>query len=127
MQKNKKPNRQPKVSYETQLLIFNDYLKPELSAEEVGSRYGVSARYVYKLCTRWKKSPPSHMVKLIKMAESKDPGIELMTRRLKKMEQELEVMKLQVEALNKLIDVAEENLEIDIRKKPGSRQQSTSK
>ena len=47
MQKNKKPNRQPKVSYETQLLIFNDYLKPyqaHLISGEIKKRWKVKKK-----------------------------------------------------------------------------------
>jgi len=47
-----------------------------------------------------------------------DPGKMTLEQALKELEEE----KLKVKALNTLIDIAEENLKISIRKKPGARQ-----
>lgn len=56
------------------------------------------------------------------MTEKEKQELAALQKQLKTMEKQLEEARMRNIALNTLIDVAEEKLKIDIRKKPGAKQ-----
>ena len=59
---------------------------------------------------------------LAQMSEKEKQELEELQKRIKALEKELERARMKNIALSTLIDVAEEQLKIKIRKKPGARQ-----
>lgn len=71
----------------------------------------------------WRKKYASSMfLSLPSMTEQEKQQLAALQKQLKAMEQQLEEARMRNIALSTLIDVAEETLKIDIRKKPGAKQ-----
>lgn len=114
------------MPHEVQLQIFYDYLVCELSPDQLGERYGVSGKYVSYLYRRWKKNPPTDIEEYVRMQQEEKPTIEQLEQRIRDLENQLSHSNLKLEAYKKVIEIAEEELGVDIVKKDGSRQQDTS-
>lgn len=69
-----------------------------------------------------KKYAPSMLLSLPEMTEQEQQDFAALQKQLKAIEKQLEEARMRNIALNTLIDVAEETLKIDIRKKPGAKQ-----
>jgi transposase-like protein len=69
-----------------------------------------------------KKYSPSMLLALSEMTEQEKAEILLSQARIKELEKQVDALQMKVIAMDVLIDVAEEILNIDIRKKPGARQ-----
>ena len=120
----KKRGRKPKIPRSTQIQVFLDVLNsPSPDYSEVAETYGVKTAYVRYLYYRWRDAPPPEIAKrLSKSSEDPKDGKDA---RIITLEQELAYSRLKVEALEKMIELAEETFEIDIRKKSGSQQQDS--
>ena len=100
-----------------------DYLRGDLSAAQVAEKYGLPSKYTVK---NWAKrhagnaeiapSIPEEMT-----AEEKD-RLKALERRVKELERQLEDERLRSLGFSTMIDVAEEELGVPIRKKSGSKQ-----
>ncbi|MDA3616809.1 hypothetical protein [Polluticaenibacter yanchengensis] len=77
---------------------------------------GISLIYQWR-----KKYAPSMFLSLPSMTEKEKQELGALQKQLKTMEKQLEEARMRNIALNTLIDVAEEKLKIDIRKKPGAK------
>lgn len=69
-----------------------------------------------------KKYAPEMVLPLPEMTEAEKQKIDSLKQQLAALEKQLEDAKMRNIALNTLIDVAEEKLKINIRKKPGAKQ-----
>ena len=69
-----------------------------------------------------KKYAPEMVLDLPVMTEKEKQKLEALQKQVKAMEKQLEDAQMKNIALNTLIDVAEEKLRINIRKKPGAKQ-----
>jgi len=116
-----------KFPEELQIKIVEDYLTSSLSLKEIKSKYGLkSDGNIYNWMRKFGvKKPSEGELKLNNaMAKEKDKTLQerLLEAENEKLKQELEHEKLRTLALTKLIDVAERELKIDIRKKRGAKQ-----
>ncbi len=116
-----------KLPEELQLKIVEDYLTSSLSLKELGLKYGISCDgNIYNWMRKFGITKPNDkQIKLHNaMSKEKDktPQERSLEEENKKLKQELEREKLRSLALNKLIEVAERDLKIDIRKKRGAKQ-----
>jgi hypothetical protein len=68
------------------------------------------------------KYAPEMVLSLPEMTEAEKQNLEALRKQTKALEKALEDAKMKNIALNMLIDVAEEKLKINIRKKPGAKQ-----
>lgn len=76
-----------------------------------------------KLISNWrKKYAPTMFLPLPSMTAQEKQELAALQKQLKAMEKQLEDARMRNIALNTLIDVAEEQLKIEIRKKPGAKQ-----
>lgn len=123
----KRRGRKPRIPRSTQLQVFLDLVSSLGSYKEIAEKYEVETSYVRNLYYRWRDNPPEEIAERIKMNNSPAPDQEeepsestLSTLRL-----ELAYAKLKIEALEKMIELAEETFELDIRKKSGSQQHNT--
>lgn len=100
--------------------IIAEYLTGNLSFRKLGERYGIDFRTLHSWVSKFKGKP----VRKIKPKTKKelDP-IELppLPTDVKQLQQELRKAKLYNELLNAMIDIAEDQLKIDIRKKSGTK------
>ncbi len=88
-----------------------------LSLEVASTRYRVQQETIkkwIKLYTCTTKTPDI-------MSQKEQPQ-QSSTQETKALQKQVEMLKLKVEALETMIDIAEKNLKIDIRKKPGTKQ-----
>ena len=75
------------------------------------------------LIRQWRiKYAPEMVLDLPVMTEKEKQKLEALQKQIKAMEKQLEDAQMKNIALNTLIDVAEEKLKINIRKKPGAKQ-----
>ena len=116
-----------KFPEELQIKIVEDYLTSSLSLKEIKSKYGLkSDGNIFNWMRKFGvKKPSEGELKLNNaMAKEKDKTLQerLLEAENEKLKQELEHEKLRTLALTKLIDVAERELKIDIRKKRGAKQ-----
>lgn len=92
-------------------LIVEEYLKGDVSLREVGRRYGVDHVSLH----RWVKEHRNER-SLTEAGYTKEEAGEI-----KRLRKELEDARLTNELLVAMIDIAEEQMGIDIRKKRGAR------
>ena len=114
-------------SDDMKLKVVQEYYSTSQSQKDLMLKYGILGP---NTITNWIrkfgiKSPTQNELKLQKeMTKStKETKLELeLKSKILRLEKELSFEKLKSEAYNTLIDVAEEELKIDIRKKSGSKQ-----
>ena len=118
-------NEQEKGTYET---AFRRWLVRELDAGRltVGKaieRFNFNPLSGDILIRRWRKKYASDIVvSLPVMTEKERQKVEALQKKVKQIEKQLEHAQMKNIALETLIDVAEEQFKIDIRKKPGPKQ-----
>ncbi|MGX5816648.1 transposase [Chitinophaga lutea] len=84
-------------------------------------RFNVSSTQVQKWVSRF-SSDLGPVISPTPMTPSEQQELEALRKIKKELEKKLEQANMQIFGLQTLIDVAEESLQIDIRKKPGSKQ-----
>ena len=100
--------------------IIAEYLLGDTTYRKLGAIHGVDFRAIHQWVTKFQGKP----VKRVKPKSGPDeshPKEELPTD-VKKLQEELRKAKLHNKLLNAIIDIAEEQLKIDIRKKSGTKQ-----
>src|SRR3954454_6703185 len=114
-----------KYSYE---VAFRRWLVKELDAGRITvgdaiERFNFNPRNAHQLITGWRKRYASDIVlSLPVMTEKERQKLEALQKQIKALEKQLEDAKMKNIALETLIDVAEEQLKIEIRKKAGPKQ-----
>lgn len=98
--------------------IIAEYLTGNLSYRKIGIKYGIDFRLVHLWVMNYqgKKRAPKTKPKLLK--EDDAP----LSNHVKQLQRELRKAQLHNKLLNAMIDIAEEQLKIDIRKKSGTKQ-----
>ena len=103
--------------------VCRDYLSSNLSHNEIAKKYGLSSKEVSKWWLRiYRKKPDIQEEPLIPMTEEEKQDKLALEKRIQALEKQLSHERLRTLALETLIDVAEEELDLDIRKKPGTKQ-----
>jgi transposase-like protein len=100
--------------------IVAEYLMGDSTYRELGIKHGVDFRRIHMWVTRFQGKPVRRM-KPKNKPEADLPKEELPTD-VKQLQEELRKAKLHNKLLNAIIDIAEEQLKIDIRKKSGTKQ-----
>jgi hypothetical protein len=108
--------------------VAGAYLSGRFSYAVGAELYGLSNGDVVKEFVRWYRrnsefSPSNVLEDMSKKSTITENGDDSdLHKQIRVLEAELKFEKLKVEALNTMIDIAEEQLHIDIRKKSGSQQ-----
>lgn len=121
--------RAPSLPKEQKLLIALDYVNNDLTLQETADKYGLSN---YQLVWSWVKKfglkekmlslQDEKMLSIMEKEHTETPLTEQEAKdRIRELEMELGIAKMQVRALNTLIDIAEEQ-GYPIRKKSGAKQ-----
>ena len=98
--------------------IIAEYLLCETSYRQLGLKHGIDFRLIHSWVTKFqgrpvRKSKPKSVLK----RESTDQ----LPTDVKELQDQLRKSKLHVELLNTMIDIAEDQLKINIRKKSGTK------
>ena len=102
--------------------IAQEYLEGKFSYAVAAEEYGLKSKGVVRDFVRWYKKR-MYLESMEKEKPCEDtPKPEAPTDELKALGAELAAAKMKIASLETLIDVAEQELEIDIRKKSGTKQ-----
>lgn len=114
-------------SDELKLEIVQEYLSTDISLEGLKRKYNFGGsnniqNWMRKFGISYPEenqvTPKKVMPKEIKKSRTEEE----LEQKIKKLEEELKYEKFKTIALNTMIDVAERELKVDIRKKPGAKQ-----
>jgi len=121
--------RRKRKSYpdDFKLKVVQEYLNTDISYAAIQEKYGLNGNsYLSNWMRKFDLKKPTQQQLKLQQAMSKEKGKTQRERELEeklhKLEQELEHERLRTLALDTLIDVAERDLKISIRKKPGAKQ-----
>lgn len=120
----------PKVKYYTdefKLQVVQEYLNSDLSQREVIQKYSLCGG---SIISQWMRKfgmsipviPQKTMISPVAKQKEKTLKELELEYKVQQLEKQLEYEQLKVQALNTLIDVAERDLKIPIRKKSGAKQ-----
>lgn len=109
------------------MAIIQEYLTTEISLTQMVKKYHIGWTTIPKWMRKFGIPMPNEAPVQIPMSEEtkkpeKKDTVEALEARLQELQAELDREKLKNLALNTMIEVAEEELQIDIRKKPGAQQ-----
>jgi transposase-like protein len=114
--------------------IIQEYLTQGAGFRKLAKKYGISRTTICKWVLihqaihnlppteKQEKYLTSSMNSSSKKSSSKDQSVEELQQKIAALEKQLEWEKLRSEALDTMINIAEKNLNIQIRKKPGAQQ-----
>ena len=97
--------------------IIAEYLTGNSSYRKIGIKYGIDFRLVHSWVMKYQGKIRKHTAKLKEQKVEEDP----LTNDVKQLQQELRKAQLHNKLLNAIIDIAEQQLKIDIRKKSGTK------
>ncbi|MFM9840029.1 MAG: hypothetical protein ACKVOQ_17315 [Cyclobacteriaceae bacterium] len=112
--------RKSDKTIQEQEAIIAEYLLGETTYRKLGAKHGVDFRAIHHWVSRFQGKPVKKVKPKIKSTDDL-PQEELPTD-VKQLREELRKAKLHNKLLNAIIDIAEEQLKIDIRKKSGTKQ-----
>jgi transposase-like protein len=115
------------ISDELKLKVVQEYLSTDVSQEELKKKYGFSgnsciANWMIKFGLSKPNEDQISIYKAMNRETAKMDKEKEMERKVDQLEKDLELEKLRSRALNKMIDIAERDLKIPIRKKSGTKQ-----
>jgi transposase len=104
------------VTYEDsfKIAVAREYLEGKLSQAQLGRKYGLSSGEVVRYFVNWYK-------KYISQTEASGSGSPLESNADQRLQEELRLANLKITALEMMINIAEKELDIDIRKKSGTK------
>ena len=121
--KKQKPGRKNPFSDSFRRMVVEEVLSGKIYIAAAAVKYGVPSRATISAWVKWYKKNNDIVVSIpASVPESKNNTQAKESARIKELEAALELAKLKIIGLETLIDVAEEQLNIDIRKKPGTKQ-----
>ena len=112
---------------EFKLQVVKEYLETDLSQQEVHKKYGLNGgayigTWMCKFGLNTNQDKQMQIQKNMSKNETKNPNELELEAKVKDLESSLEYEKLRTLALNTMIDIAERDLKISIRKKSGAKQ-----
>jgi hypothetical protein len=103
--------------------VVREIVSGRMSQKEAIERFQLNQKSGYSLLDGWiKRYHPSIAVTLPVMSEKERQKLEALQKQVKELEKQLENAQMKNVALETMIDVAEEQLKIKIRKKSGPKQ-----
>lgn len=97
--------------------IIAEYLTGNTSYRKIGNKYGIDFRLVHSWVMKYQGKDMKKDTKVRVQKKDDEP----LPKDVKKLQEELRKARLHNELLNAIIDIAEEQLHIDIRKKSGTK------
>lgn len=112
--------RKSEKTVQEQEAIIAEYLLGDTTYRKLGAKHGVDFRAIHHWVSRFKGKPVKKVKPKIKSTD--DVFREELPTDVKQLREELRKAKLHNKLLNAMIDIAEDQLKIDIRKKSGTKQ-----
>ena len=109
------------------LKVVQDYLMTEATVSDIQKKYGIKSRscisdWVRKFGLEKPTQREIELQSAMKQQHQRTPREQELELRIKELEQELEKERLRTLALNKMIDIAERDMKISVRKNSGAKQ-----
>jgi transposase len=104
--------------------VIREYETSDLSTAQIGLKYGLAANQV----TRWRKrfssdlSEEKSLTPDLPMNPEEQKQLDALKKQNEALLKKLELANLKITGLETMIDIAEQELHLDIRKKPGTKQ-----
>jgi hypothetical protein len=93
-----------------------------MSWQEARARFGLPYHFE-QLYKRWQKKYSDQIILTLPLMKAEDrTNNQELEKRVKELEKQLELAQMKVVALNTIIDIAEKNYKLEIRKKSGPKQ-----
>ena len=103
--------------------LVREIEEQRMTVAQAIERFNFNPQNGSSLIYTWRsKYAPEMVLSLADMTEAEKQKLAALQKQMKAMEKQLEDARMRNIALNMLIDVAEEKLNISIRKKPGAKQ-----
>lgn len=102
-------------------MVVLEYEKGNESLTQIADRFQLSRQQVRNWRLRFSSDIGSQTLMTAPMTEQEQKAFEVLKKQNEELAKKLEYANLQVFGLQTMIDVAEEQLKIEIRKKPGSK------
>lgn len=101
-------------------MVARDYLEGDQSLRQVAERYGVLNQYVHQ----WSKEFSSELVDTTEqvMTEQEQKELDALKKQNQLLKEKLEYEQMRTFALETMIDLAKEQLGVDVRKNFGAKQ-----
>ena len=100
--------------------IIAEYLLGDSTYRKLGTKHGLDFRVIHHWVSKFQGKAVKKAKPQIKIKD--DPHQEELPTDVKQLQEELRKAKLHNKLLNAIIDIAEDQLKIDIRKKSGTKQ-----
>ena len=97
--------------------IITEYLMGSFSLRQLGRKYGINHKTIHHWVMKKQKQKEAEVSQ-----DHSDPEEKPLPANVEELQKELRKARLQNKLLNAIIDIAEQELKIDIRKKSGSKQ-----
>jgi transposase len=109
------------------LKVVQEYLSTDISQDEIRTKYSIGGKncitnWMRKFGMRAPSQKQIELQRLMSKESDKTTRERALESKVHNLEKALEHEKLRVEALNTLIDIAEKDFKLSIRKKPGTKQ-----
>ena len=120
--------KQDEITYNDYEVSFRRWLVSQvdsgrMSLNEVRDRFQINQTVLKRVFKRWQELYSDEIHLSLKTMSSKDRAdINKLEKRIKELEKQLELAQMKNVALNSMIDIAEKDYKLSIRKKSGPKQ-----
>ena len=111
----KRINRRRKFSEDFKLKIVKDYESGKFSVVEMAKIYDISYQTIYNWIYKYSKYN-KQSIQVVEMKDSQAHKMKQMEARIKELEQAVGQKQMNIDYLEKMIELAKENYDIDIKK-----------
>ena len=117
-----KPGRKGQHSVAFKLQVCRSYLDGDESYAQVGLHYGVRREQICRWIQAYYPELSVNKPTATTMTEAEQKELEALRKQNKDLKAKLEYADMKATALEIMIDIAEKQLGVDIKKKPGTKQ-----
>lgn len=117
-----KPGRRFQYDLSFMHLVVREYLKGDFSAAQVAQKHNLSAGQVKGWITRFSSDLSDELPTPIIVTEQESKDQESLKKQVEELNKKLVQAQMKISGLELMIDIAEEDLNVDIRKKSGTEQ-----
>lgn len=102
--------------------VVREYETSDLSITELARKHGLGTTQVQKWVAKFSSQEPEQILVPMPMTPEEQKQVEALKRQNEELLKKLELANLKITGLEMMIDIAEDELKLDIRKKPGTKQ-----
>ena len=111
----KRVKRYRRFSEDFKLKIVNGYESGEFTVSEMGKMYDISRQVIYRWIYKYSKYN-KQSIQVVEMKDSQAHKMKQLEARIKELEQAVGQKQMNIDYLEKMIDLAKEHYDIDIKK-----------